>query len=119
MPQKYGRNGANRPPGPFGMLCVQHCSAICGASRLATAQALGGLMIIEALPETRNLLFDASSQAATSFGSTLPRRFLYSRTWRTWTVSAVTSTRPDERLVVHECVSTCNSRVRAVLSKKK
>src|SRR3546814_36123 len=88
MPQKYGRNGANRPPGPFGMLCVQHCSAICGASRLATAQALGGFMIIEALPETRNLLFDASSQAATSFGSTLPRRFLHSRTWRPWTVTA-------------------------------
>ena len=66
--QKYGRNGAKRPLGPAGKPCVQHCSATWGASRLATAQALGGFMINDAWPETRNLLFEASSHAATSGG---------------------------------------------------
>src|SRR5215467_8549507 len=69
MPQKYGRNGAKRPFGPDGKPCVQHCSATCGASRLATAHALGGFMISEAVPETRYLLLPASSQDATSGGS--------------------------------------------------
>jgi hypothetical protein len=46
----------------------QHCSAICGASRLATAQALGGFMISAPLPEISHLLLEASSQAATSGG---------------------------------------------------
>ena len=46
MLQKNGRNGANRPFGPIGKPWVQHCSATCGASRLATAHALGGFMII-------------------------------------------------------------------------
>src|SRR5476651_491519 len=66
--QKNGRKGPKRPFGPAGKPCVQHCSATCGASRLATAQALGGFMISEAWPETRNLLFEASSHAATSGG---------------------------------------------------
>src|SRR3954471_654064 len=68
MPQKNGTNGAKRPFGPAGMPCVQHCSATFGASRLATAQADGGFMISEAWPEIRNLLFEASSHAATSPG---------------------------------------------------
>ena len=68
MPQKYGRNGAKRPFGPDGMPCVQHCSATCGASRLATAQALGGFMISAPLPETSYLLFEALSQAGASGG---------------------------------------------------
>ena len=68
MPQKYGRNGAKRPFGPAGKPCVQHCSATCGASRLATAQALGGFMISAPLPETSHLLFEASSQAGASGG---------------------------------------------------
>ena len=68
MPQKYGRNGAKRPFGPDGMPWVQHCSATCGASRLATAQALGGFMIIAPRPDTSHLLFDASSHAGASGG---------------------------------------------------
>src|SRR5436189_206883 len=68
IPQKNGTNGANRPFGPAGKPCVQHCSATCGASRLATAQADGGFMISEPCPEIRNLLFEASSHAATSEG---------------------------------------------------
>ena len=51
------------------MPCVQNCSATCGASRLATAQALGGFMISEPLPETRYLLLEALSQAGASGGS--------------------------------------------------
>ena len=68
VPQKNGRNGAKRPFGPDGKPCVQHCSATFGASRLATAQAVGGFMISAPWPETRNLLFEASSHAATSAG---------------------------------------------------
>jgi hypothetical protein len=68
VPQKNGRKGPKRPSARPGSRCVQHCSATCGASRLATAQADGGFMISEAWPETRNLLFEASSQAATSGG---------------------------------------------------
>src|SRR6476659_8427962 len=68
MFQKYGRNGAKRPFGPDGKPCVQHCSAICGASRLATAQALGGFMISAPLPATSHLLLEASSQAGASGG---------------------------------------------------
>src|SRR5215467_8280339 len=69
MPQKYGRNGPKRPFGPAGMPCVHSCSATLGASRFATAQALGGFMISAPLPETRYLLFDALSQAGASGGS--------------------------------------------------
>ena len=71
MPQKYGRNGAKRPFGPAGKPWVQHCSATCGASRLATAQALGGFMISAPLPETSHLLLEASSQAGASGGREL------------------------------------------------
>ena len=66
--QKYGRNGANRPFGPAGKPCVQHCSATCGASRLATAHALGGFMMSAPRPETSHLLLEASSHAGTSGG---------------------------------------------------
>src|SRR5436309_12080463 len=68
MFQKYGRYGANLPFGPAGNPWVQHCSATCGASRLATAQALGGFMISAPRPETSHLLLLASSHAATSGG---------------------------------------------------
>src|SRR5262245_23982277 len=68
MPQKYGRNGAKRPPGPLGNPCVQHSSATCGASRLATAQALGGFMMSDPLPDTSHLLLLLSSQAGASGG---------------------------------------------------
>src|ERR1700744_3652164 len=66
MFQKNGTNGAKRPFGPDGKPWVQHCSATCGASRTATRQALGGFMIMEALPDTRYLLLPASSHEATS-----------------------------------------------------
>src|SRR5436853_7029081 len=69
MPQKYDANGAKRPFGPDGMPCVHSCSATCGASRLATAHALGGFMISEPLPATRYLLLEALSQAGASGGS--------------------------------------------------
>src|SRR6266545_8136045 len=68
IPQKKGRHGAKRPFGPFGKPWVQHCSATCGASRLATAQALGGFMIMAPLPETSQRLLEASSQDPTSGG---------------------------------------------------
>src|SRR5436190_7926085 len=68
MPQKYGRKGANRPFGPDGMPWVHNCSATCGASRLATAQELGGFMISAPLPEIRYLLLEALSQAGASGG---------------------------------------------------
>src|SRR5216117_1451715 len=68
VPQKYGTNGANRPFGPAAMPWVQHFSATCGASRLATAQALGGFMISAPLPEISHLLLEASSHAGTSGG---------------------------------------------------
>src|SRR6187401_1310570 len=68
MPHRYGRNGAKRPFGPEGKPCVQHCSATCGASRLATAQALGGFMMSAPLPETSHLLLEASSQDGASGG---------------------------------------------------
>src|SRR6266550_7426729 len=66
--QKYGRNGANLPLGPAGKPCVQHCAAISGASRLATAHALGGFMISAPLPEISHLLLEASSHAGASGG---------------------------------------------------
>src|SRR6516225_10929346 len=67
-PQKNGWKGTNRPFGPAGMPCVHSCSATCGASRLATAQALGGFMISAPRPETSHLLFEESSQAGASGG---------------------------------------------------
>src|SRR5258708_39684613 len=59
MPQKNGRHGAKRPLGPAGMPWVQHCSATCGASRFATAQALGGFKINVPRPEITPLLLEA------------------------------------------------------------
>src|SRR5690349_21642607 len=69
-PQKNGTVESNRPFGPFGVGKVQSCSATCGASRTATAQAEGGFMISAAWPEISALLFEASSQAKTCDGST-------------------------------------------------
>src|SRR5437660_4126080 len=66
--QKYGTNGANRPFGPAGMPCVHNCSATLGASRLATAQALGGFMMSAPRPEISHLLFDALSHDGASGG---------------------------------------------------
>src|SRR5205085_7309524 len=91
MPQKYGRNGAKRPFGPDGKPCVQHCSATCGASRLATAQALGGFMINAPRPETSHLLFEASSHAGASAGKNLASLTLNSSAWRTASVFTVMS----------------------------
>src|SRR6266436_2110470 len=66
--QKFGLPGSNRPLGPLGEGWVQHCSATLGASRTATAQALGGFMINAPFPEISHLLFEESSQAKTSGG---------------------------------------------------
>src|SRR5258707_15167343 len=65
------------------MPCVQHCSATCGASRLATAQALGGFMISAPRPETSHLLLEESSQAGASGGKNLGTRAYHSSAWRT------------------------------------
>ena len=69
--KKKGRNGAKRPLGPAGKPCVQHCSATWGASRLATAQALGGFMMSEALPWISILLLSKLFQAGISEGMKL------------------------------------------------
>src|SRR6202795_2084891 len=71
MPQKYGMLGVKRPFGPAGMPCVHRCSATWGASRLATAQALGGFMMSAPLPATSHLLLVASSHAGASGGKNL------------------------------------------------
>src|SRR5205814_9119773 len=68
MPQKYGMVGVKRPFGPAGMPCVHNWLATCGASRLATAQALGGLRISAPRPEISHLLLDESSHAGASGG---------------------------------------------------
>src|SRR5258706_10972822 len=80
IPQKYGRYGWNRPLGPRGAGNVHNCSATFGLSRLATAHALGGVMIKAPLPETSHLLFDASSHANTSRGRNGTSLFMYSST---------------------------------------
>src|ERR687886_2540124 len=67
-PQWNRLRGANRPSGPAGIGCVQHRSATRGASRLATAQALGGLQTSAPLPEISQRLFAASSHATASGG---------------------------------------------------
>src|SRR6516164_11736152 len=74
------------------MPCVHNCSATCGASRLATAQALGGFMISEPLPAIRYLLFDALSHAGASGGSHCASFLYYSSAWRT--ASVLTDTLP-------------------------
>ncbi len=63
MPQYHGMPASMRPFGPFGGGNVHNCSAICGASRTATAQAEGGFRISEPLPEIRYLLLLELSQA--------------------------------------------------------
>src|SRR5215831_7754118 len=80
IPQNPGRNGRYRPFGPFGIGKVQSSPATFGLSRLATAYALGGFMIIEPCPEIRYLLFDASSQANTSAGRNFTSLCMYSST---------------------------------------
>src|SRR5712691_9296815 len=74
MPQKYGMQGVKRPFGPAGMPCVHNCSTTCGASRLATAQALGGLRISAPRPEISHLLLEASSHDGASGGKKRARR---------------------------------------------
>jgi len=73
---------AKRPFGPFGGGKHQHCSAIFGASRLATAQAEGGFWISDPLPEISHLLLPALSQAQTSSGMNLTNFLNHSRTCR-------------------------------------
>src|SRR3954465_13479582 len=80
MPQNEGCAGSKRPFGPFGDEKCQHCSAILGASRTATAQAEGGFMISAACPETSALLLLESSQAKTSGGRTGTSRLNQSST---------------------------------------
>src|SRR5262249_42971277 len=82
MPWKRGSTDTNRPLAPFGMACVHSFSATCGASRLATAQALGGLKIKAPLPATSHLLLEALSQALTSGGRNAESRCKYSSAWR-------------------------------------
>jgi len=62
------------------MPCVQSCEPICGASRTATAQELGGFMISAPLPEISQRLLAASSQVKTSLGSHWTSFLPYSRT---------------------------------------
>ena len=59
--QKYGLYATNRPFGPRGAEIVQQSCATCGWSRLATAQAEGGLKIRALWPEISARLFDALS----------------------------------------------------------
>src|SRR5437016_5404970 len=68
MPARKGVNETKRPFGPFGIAKVQHCSATAGASRLATAQALGPLRISAPRPEISQRLLEASSHATVSGG---------------------------------------------------
>src|SRR4029450_7962190 len=74
----------------MGKPCVQHFSATCGASRLATAQALGGLKINAPLPEISHLLFEASSHAVASPGQKGKSRLPYSSTCLTLSDFTVT-----------------------------
>src|SRR5262249_805544 len=90
MPQKYGMNGANRPFGPDAKPCVHNCSATLGASRLATAQALGGFMIIAPRPAISHLLLEASSHAGASGRNNLASLLYYSSGWRTGSLFTVT-----------------------------
>jgi hypothetical protein len=73
-PWKRGSTDTNRPLGPFGIAWVHSFSATCGASRLATAHALGGLKIRAPLPEISHLLLDVLSQALTSGGRNFASR---------------------------------------------
>src|SRR5438045_8489102 len=71
-----------RPLGPVGVGKVHNCSAIFGASRLATAQAEGALKIKALWPEISALLFEESSQAKTLGGKNGTVRLNHSRTVR-------------------------------------
>src|SRR5258707_12500944 len=90
MPWKRGRTDTNLPLGPLGMPCVQSFSATCGASRLATAHALGGVKIKAPLPETSHLLLEALSHALTSGGRKAASRGGYSIASRARSHGAVT-----------------------------
>src|SRR6185369_1070965 len=89
MPQYQGMPASMRPFGPLGVGNVHSCSAIGGASRLATAQAEGGFRISEPLPEIRYLLLLALSQAKTSGGRTGTSRLNQSSTILTGSELAV------------------------------
>src|SRR5689334_22337062 len=89
MPQKYGMKGWTRPFGPRGDGKVQSCSATFGASRLATAHALGGFMMSAPLPAINHLLFEASSHANTSGGRNGTSFLQYSIAWRVASVFTV------------------------------
>src|SRR5262245_55803246 len=67
-PQTKGGHGSERPFGAEGMPCVHKCSASCGASRLATAQALGGFKSSAPRPEMSHLLFEVLSHAGAAGG---------------------------------------------------
>src|SRR5436305_1090406 len=75
-PWNRGSMATKRPRGPFGIACVHSLSATCGASRLATAHALGGLKINAPLPEISHLLLELLSQALTSGGRNANNRLL-------------------------------------------
>src|SRR5215475_15469650 len=90
MPWKRGSTDTKRPLAPLGMACVQHFSATCGASRLATAQALGGLKISAPLPEISHLLLEASSHAVASLGQKAKSFLPYSSTCLTLSDFTVT-----------------------------
>src|SRR5690349_15532470 len=68
MPQKRLIPVSYLPFGPFGGWKVQSCSATLGASRFATAQALGEFIIRVLWPEISALLFEASFHAKTVGG---------------------------------------------------
>src|ERR1700761_5483923 len=89
MPKKYGRIGTMRPFGPRGFGKVHRSSAICGASRLATAHADGGFQISADLPEINARLLDASSKLTVSAGRKGISRLAYSITAFTLSESAV------------------------------
>src|SRR5690606_30598527 len=87
------------------MPCVQHLAAISGASRLATAHALGGFTMSAPRPDTSHLLLEASSQAGASGGRNAVSRLYQSRAWRTSSVLTVmfsslsTRTAPNEEKI--------------------
>src|SRR5258708_24004823 len=80
-----------RPLGPLGAGKVHSCSAILGASRLATAQAEGALKMSALCPEISALLFDESSHAKTLGGKNGTVRLNHSSTVRTASLLTVIS----------------------------
>src|SRR3989304_2063698 len=67
-PQVNGRDPGHRPLGPRGTSWCQTWAATAGWSRLATVQALGGLMMADPLPEISQRLLEPSSQGSMSGG---------------------------------------------------